>query len=826
LNCFKSISVNIEEPTDSILIILDSINNVSCNSGSDGEINISISGGTIPYSYSWTGGSVFEDLINAQAGTYTFTVTDDNGCTMSIIDSILEPTALSLSLITDTITCFGGDTCIDATISGGILPYTFLWNDALAQTTEDICDLQSGNYILTVTDSNSCIISENITINEVPEIVLTLDSTNILCKGENNGTATVTAIGGSGTYTYLWDDALAQTTATASNLVAGYYTVIVTDANDLNCFKSISVNIEEPTDSLQADLNNLQNVLCFGQSTGAINVDITGGTSPYNYNWTNGVVSEDLVGVIANSYTLTVTDDNNCTTMYSDLISEPLALNITIDSTNNIGCFNGNDGDINISVSGGITPYTYAWTNGEITDDISNLTSGSYTVIVTDSNSCSLSETVTLTQPADVIINFNYSDYNGVNVSCNGSNDGTVEAIVSSGGSPFTYNWDNFMTGNPITGISANTPINVTVTDINGCNYIEAITPLIEPTLLTLTKDSINVDCAGANNGTATVNPNGGTSPYSYSWSNGQNSQTATNLSPNTYSCNVTDANGCTEFIIVTIEEPTPIVVSTQMDSVRCWGGDDGIITLTATGGSSGNFQYSIDGGANWQDGVIFSGLTAGVYDDIIVREIGNEDCLASTVSEVVMQPEPMFIFINPDDTTIQLDETVALNILVDPSTGYYPGTTFSTNDITNISWNPTNGLNCADCLNPTVLTYDYTNVYTATVTYSHFGCVTDATATINVENNLKYFIPSGFSPNNDGINDMFFVYGEGLKEFNIVIFNRWGEKVFETNVQSKGWDGTFKGVKQNPGIYTYGFEATYLDDKEISFKGSITLIK
>ena len=262
------------------------------------------------------------------------------------------------------------------------------------------------------------------------------------------------------------------------------------------------------------------------------------------------------------------------------------------------------------------------------------------------------------------------------------------------------------------------------------------------------------------------------------------------------------------------------------MDSVRCWGDDDGVITILATGGSVGVYQYSIDGGLTYQNESVFTGLTAGVYNNILVSEIGNENCSSATISEVVMQPEPMFIFINPEDTTVQLEESVPLEIMVDPSTGYYSGGIYTTTDITNIVWTPTNGLNCTDCLNPTVLTYDHTNVYLATVTYSQYGCTTDATATINVENNLKFFIPSGFSPNGDGINDFFFVYGEGLRDFNIAIFNRWGEKVFETSVQAKAWDGVYKGVLQNPGIYTYGFNAIYLDNKEISLKGSITLIR
>ncbi len=830
LSCSRSLSVTIQQPIDSILISLDSIQDILCFNESTGSIHLSVSGGTIPYTYAWdNGGGSNQDLTNEEAGVYTITVTDATAiCSMSLTDSISQPIdSISIVLNTNVISCFGGDTCIDATVSGGSGTYTYLWNDALNQTTEDICGLVAGVYTLTVTDDNGCINTKMITITEVVEISLTIDSTNIDCFGDATGTASVIVIGGSGAYTYLWNDALSQTTAIATALVPGTYTVVVSDANDPNCTKSISVNIIEPDSPLSATLDNILDVLCFGSSTGEINVNITGGTLPYSYAWTNGSVIEDLNGASANTHTLTVTDNNNCITTYTDLITQPADIVITIDNSTPISCFGGNDGAIDVSVTGGLGTYTYVWNGGATSQDATGLAFGTHQVTVTDGNSCSKTAVIQLIQPADVIISFNYSDYNGVNVSCNGGVNGTVEAVVVSGGStPFSYNWDNGMTGNPIAGIAANTAIIVTVTDGNLCSYSQAIIPLNEPTVLSLTKDSTNVSCAGYNDGAASATPIGGTAPYSYLWSNGMIDASISGLSPNTYTCNVVDANGCIETIQVLIIEADAIIVTTVADSVKCWGDADGVIIVNAIGGNGNAFQYSIDGGLTYQTGSVFTGLTAGVYTDIIVQQAGSGSCVSTSVSQVVNQPDPMFIFINPADTTIQIQESVPLTIMVDPATGYFSGGSYSASDITSIVWSPTIGLSCTDCINPSVLTYEQSSDYVATVTYSPYACVTNATATIQVENNLMYFVPNGFSPQGDGINDEFLVYGEALKDFSLVIFNRWGEKVFETNVQSQGWDGTFKGILQSPGVFTYYLDATYLDDKEISTKGSITLIR
>lgn len=827
LNCTTSDTITLTPPQALYLNIAQ--DSVTCFGGNNGMAYIdSISGGNAPYSYAWSSGVSTDTAQNLSIGQIILTLTDANNCSIADTTNVLQPTdSVNISLSTHLITCFGGDTCIEATISGGNAPYTYLWNDPSAQTTEDICGLPTGTYTLTATDQHNCTATESITINEVPQINLSIDSTHITCYGLNNGTATVTATGGSGSFTYQWNDPAMQTTATASNLAVGAYTVVVKDVNDVLCSQSISVNIEQPADSLSVALNNIVDVNCYGSNTGSININANGGTTPYTYAWSNGSSNQNLSNVLAGNYTLTVTDANNCQQTFTGNVSQPDSLQIVLTNQNNVSCFGGNNGAIDIQIVGGVAPYTYAWNNGESTEDINNLTANNYTISITDANNCSATRTFSIGQPEGVNISFTYSNYNGNNISCHNANDGTIEAHITGGTAPFTYLWSNGTSNQLNANLNNTEQYSIVVTDAVGCSYTDTANRLTQPDSLSVDTSHTNLSCADYNDGTATAIATGGTTPYNYQWndSQAQNTATANHLAVGTYQCIVTDANACSQTVQVTIATPPPIVLTATIDSVKCWGDASGSITLHAQGGNGQSFDYSIDGGTSYQADSIFDNLSAGVYDQLMVRQGGINGCLSALLGATVRQPEPMVVSINPNDTTIQLNEIVPVQLVVDSSTGYYANTSYTLNDISSISWSPTDGLSCVDCANPQITTYAETE-YTATIYYSEYNCVTTAEMTIDVENNLKLFIPSAFSPQNDGANDVHYVFGEGIKTFYFAVYNRIGEKIFESNNQAQGWDGSYKGIAQQPGVYTYYFKATYLDNKTISKKGTITLLR
>ena len=805
---------------------------VSCLGGNDGITYVdSISGGAGPYTFFWdgaTGSQVGDTAFNLSAGLYSLMALDFNGCNVFDSIQIVEWPVIVINEIHVDVACFGDTSgLIDLTVSGGQTPYGYSWTgpNGFASLNEDISNLEAGSYQVFVTDNNACVDSLAVSIIEPNALGLAIDSTNVTCKGLADGTAAVTASGASGGYTYLWNDALAQNTATAVGLDVGNYQVIVSDAN--GCQDSLAVLIEEP-DSLLLSLDDLTNVLCNGGNTGSISVSTTGGTIAYSYLWSNGGgANEDLSNATAGMYTLTVTDANACTAQLSATITEPTALTINLAGTN-IFCFGGIDGEVDATVNGGVSPYTYGWTgpNGftSAVEDINALSAGTYTLTVTDSNNCVMNESITITQPADVVITFSE-----VSVNCFGGNDGSLTAQVLTGGTaPFQFQWDaaaNNQNTAMATGLIAGTYM-VTVTDGNGCTFTNSstVTEPLAPLQIAVTGTDIN--CAGYNDGIASVVATGGTAGYTYLWNDpqAQTNAQATNLSSNTYQVTVTDANGCTETGSVFIDEPTPIAVVATPDSANCWGDATGSITVEALGGTGVGYAYSLDGGETFQNSPNFLNLPAGVYDEIIVQDLGSNSVCLSQLYTTTVYEQPYFSFeVIPGDTTLQLEESITLELSV-------TSPNYTNSAIAEVNWYPTTGLNCADCIDPTVLTYEHYTEYTATVYY--YGgddelCSATANTIIQVENSLLLFIPNAFTPGSyDDVNRTFEVFGEGIEFVKMQVYNRWGEKVFESSNQRVSWDGTYKGEMQGPGVYSYYVNVEYLDGKTIDRKGSVSILR
>ncbi|MCB0540474.1 MAG: gliding motility-associated C-terminal domain-containing protein, partial [Bacteroidetes bacterium] len=801
----------------------------TCFGYNDGKAYIdSISGGFLPYTYAWdatAANQTTDTAFNLTQGTYSVTVTDNSNCSFTKSITVEQALEIQLSETHTNITCNGETTGnIDVSVVNGIMPFTYAWTgpSGFTANTEDINNLGAGTYSLTFTDAKGCQDTISATITEPTALSLNVSSTNITCKDLDNGTATVTTTGGSPNYTYAWNGGTNPSNNAVTGLAPGTYQVVVTDAN--GCQDSISTQpITEP-DSLLLTVDNITNVSCNGGNDGAINVSTQGGTPNYTYSWTNsGGSNEDLANAAAGTYALTVTDVNNCTYTVTETVTEPTAIQINLSKTD-IDCFGASTGAIDATVSGGTvaTSYTYAWSSSNgftaNTEDINNVATGTYTLTITDDNNCTETATVTLNQPATVEIAIDMTPVN-----CFGGNDGTLTASVTAGGTaPFAYQWDanaGNQTGATASNLSAGT-YTVEVTDANNCTYTESATVTQPSAPLSLTIDSTDISCAGYDDGTATVVATGGTPNYTYSWTNanGQTSATVTNLGSGAVSVTVTDANNCTQTISTTINEPTPLVLIATPDSANCWGENSGSISLTASGGTGFGYLYSINNGVDFQNDTVFTGLSAGVYNQIVVQDLGSStECISQPIQTIVDQPDYFTFNINPADTTLQLSETVSLELVIDSP--------YTVNDITAISWNPTEGLNCTDCINPEVLSYEHYTEYEALVSYigdDEVWCTQTSTTVIQVENNLNLFIPNAFTPSSfDNVNSTFQIYGEGIEAMEMKVFNRWGEMIFYSTNQLDGWDGTYKGKDQNPGVYSYYVYVKYLDNKEVKRKGS-----
>ncbi|MBL7807167.1 MAG: SprB repeat-containing protein, partial [Saprospiraceae bacterium] len=418
---------------------------VKCNGALTGSIDLTVSGGTSPYTYAWSNSKTTQDISGLAAGTYTVTVTDAAGCTKTTSVTINQPSALSLSTTKVNVKCNGGNTgSIDLTVTGGTPGYTYIWTNAA--TTQDISNLTAGTYTVTVTDANACTKTISTTITQPSALSLTSTQKNLLCYGATDGDIDLSVSGGTSPYTYSWSNG--ATVQDLWNIGAGTYTVTVTDANA--CTKTLSATITQPAEIILT--KTITDVKCAGQSNGAIDLTVSGGSPGFKYSWSNSATTQDISNLAAGTYTVTVTDVNGCTKTTSATVNQPGVLTPTTTKVN-VACFGGNTGSIDLSVTGGTSPYTYAWSNAATTQDISNLVAGTYTVTVTDANLCTKTVSTSITQPASAL---NVTETH-VDVNCNGQNTGSIDATPTGGTTPYTYSWSNGATTQDISGLTAGT---------------------------------------------------------------------------------------------------------------------------------------------------------------------------------------------------------------------------------------------------------------------------------------------------------------------------------------------------------------------------------
>lgn len=622
--CTQTRINTITQPAARLNANVASTNNVGCFGGNSGSINISVTGGVLPYTYLWNTGANTQNLSGLSNGTFTVTVTDANGCTSLISPIIITQPAAALTASTSktNVNCNGGATgSINLTPNGGTSPFTYLWSNG--STTQNINALTAGVYSVTVTDNNNCQTTASATITQpASSLSVTTTKSNVRCFGNSAGLTTASANGGTSPYSYAWSNGV--NTATNNNLFAGTYTVTVTDAN--GCTISTPVTITQPAAPLAVS-GTPTAVACYNVPTGSILTNTTGGTSPYLYQWNNGNSNSTINNLSAGNYTVTVTDALGCTVVGNYTVSQPAASLSASTTGTPVSCFGGSDGTASVNANGGTSPYNYSWSTGSSGNSISGISAGTYTVTVTDANGCTTSRSITISQPATALSLSNSS----INVSCFGTSSGSSVITASGGTSPYTYNWSTGSTTAGISSLAAGS-YTVTVTDAKGCTSTSTSSISQPAAALSLSYTSNNINCTGNSIGSIDVTPTGGTSPYSYQWSNGSTQQNITNLSANTYTVTVTDANGCTDQLSVAVTQPSGSLDATNtVVNLLCFGDSNGSIDVTASSGTP-PYTYSWSTGSTAED---ISGLTAGTYT---VTVTDNNGC-SLTNSIFVTQP-------------------------------------------------------------------------------------------------------------------------------------------------------------------------------------------
>lgn len=443
-----------------------SFTNVSCNGAANGSATVMASGGTAPYTYVWSNGQINALTSGLIAGNYSVIVSDATASSITLTVTIAQPLANVNTIVSQSNVSYSGgsDGAVTIASAGGTAPYIYLWTPS-NQITASATGLSAGDYTIRVTDANGCIATNNITITQpgASTISATVSYTNVRCNGENNGSATVLASGGTAPYTYLWSNG--QINAVSSGLIAGNYSVTVLDATASS--KTMTVTITHPLVNINS-VTDKSHVSYYGGNDGSLTMFSEGGTAPYAYFWSpSNKTTSTVTGLYAGDHTLRVTDANGCIATRTIAITQPAApatLSATLSSTN-VKCNGKNNGTATITAIGGKAPYKYKWSNGKTTPVISGLIAGTYSVTVSDVNQVSKKYSVTITQPA---VNVN-SVVDKSHISYYGGNDGWIIISSTGGTAPYAYFWSpSNKTTATATGLYAGNHV-LKVTDANAC---------------------------------------------------------------------------------------------------------------------------------------------------------------------------------------------------------------------------------------------------------------------------------------------------------------------------------------------------------------------
>ncbi len=748
-SCTANAQVVITEPA-ALTVSIPTTGTITCNGGNNGFATASTTGGTTPYTYSWSGAAAASgnsnNANNLPAGNYTVTVTDDHNCVATANTTIIEPAPFATTLTTTDPLCNGStDGTANIVWSGGVGIPTVLWQPGL-QSGPSVNTLGAGNQTVTISYNSTCSSSLTFTLNQPAALTAVVSNTNSNC-GQSNGSACAVVGGGTGTLSYLWSNGV--TTLCNNNILAGAYTFTVTDAN--GCTEDASALVNDISGPV-VTINSFTNVTCYGLFNGGATASITGGVPAYSINWTGAQASANTGTLVTNFgaglHNITVTDMAGCVGTASVDITEPALFVSAIGSSTNISCFGLSDGGATVLVNGGTTPYTYAWTPSAQTNSILiNVVADTYSVNVTDANGCTTTSSVVITQPQALVI----AASSFTNISCFGGNNGQISTTIQGGTPGYTHVWNPTQPGNTSSpnGLGAGA-YSFTVTDMNNCS-VTANFNLTQPSALTSTYTALPATCGQAN-GSASVNIGGGIPSYSVSWNTApiQTGLTAINMAPGTWTANITDANGCLLSQTVNIiAPPVPTITSFSVTQPSCFGLSDGEIIINYSAGTapytvawSSPISQTLTSSALTQS---VAGIASGVYTATLTDSYG---CTTSQPVNVT-QPGLLTLVVSPN-VTICYGQTTQLSASGQSGTPAYSYT-----------WSPNPFVGGGPhTVNPTV-----NSQYTVTVADSK-GCspspkvinvsvtpslAISATSATRCDGESVFFTPTITSPGNGG---------------------------------------------------------------------------
>ena len=832
----------------------------SCGSVSNGAIQLAVSGGSPTYSFAWVPAAVNSGTLNnIGPGSYTVTVSDNSpgGCPTSSVVNVSSVNAPLVNLLILNINCFNACTgAATAIVTGTASPYTYNWN--VGGNVNTVSNLCRGVITVTVTDTNTCVALKSVTVTDNPQLQINVPFVTQPACNQCNGAVNINAFGGVAPYTCSWTNGATGTSL--ANLCAGLYQVQITDSKNCNQTQNVIIN---NSNGITGAKFSVQNLACSTSCNGAVTVTPVGGTAPIAFAWINPVLNATVnqaSNLCAGNYYVQMTDAQGCQRTASTNISAVSNMSLMVSALS--PTCNGNNGFINVTVAGGNGPYTYSWTNPALsTPSISNLTAGIYVVTVRDNNGsgCQKTQSVSLNNLSGP----SYS-YTIAPVACYNFSTGAI-TVSPNGTNAVSFNWSTGATGNLVANLPAGL---VTLTaSANGCKTLQTFTVNQNPKLefhATVTK----VSCAGKCDGQVALLPLGGVLIYSFSGNTGISTNLSTNLCAGKYTYTITDQLACVVNDSIRIQNPLPIQTVLNATNSSCASVKDAKAVVVLSGGTptysvmwtgpsgftasqtnlsnvfSGNYTVSVTDNVGCKKDSVLT-----IHSNIEVDANAGADTTLCNQSTVMLSGAKStnvfkYTWYQASDLTMPLGNSVTFQapkltksntyVLVASSSvatcadtdqvfvGVYTepfldaGPSFTIpvySSVTigggptalsseSLTWTPAIWLDNPNTANP--LASNTVNVvYTVSISYGS-GCLVSDTVRVDVYPEIK--VTGGFSPNNDGKNDLWIIdYLDQFPDHEVEIYNRWGDLLFYTkNYQLSPFDGKYKGKNLPVGTYYY----------------------
>ncbi len=812
------------------------VNATTCSEANGSIEDVAIEGGKAPFNFEWrdVNGNIVgteEVLSEVLAGSYTVYITDDNGCETDLAFEIADiPSPILSEGTVDLSSCGNSDGGVmDVNIEGGTAPFTYRWENVEGEilgSDIDLTDVTAGDYTLTAIDANGCEASLGFNVSDVGAPTISGGEASQTICGSSDGRITgIEVSGGTGGLTTTWTDAegtVLGENVDIFNLAAGEYTFIAVDVS--GCIASQSFVIEDipPPAILGATVTP---ATC-GASDGRISaLVVENGTEPFSFEWRNmdtdvviGVDME-LSDLAAGTYSLLLTDANDCSDLRKFILENLDAPELSLEEVTTSDCAEIGTGSATVKVLGGTAPFDFEWDTDppQFAPTATNLTPGVYNVNVRDGNDCLAAISVTVPgfiAPPIVDCSFQTTDsLEFVWTAVEGAIGYSIETDL---GITDTVSADEL--SYLLAGIEDDLTVVISVMALGPDNCgnsevaIQSCATLADcPTVDVLIAAPNDVFCLNEAAVSLTATPEGGVFEGT-GWNGTAFDPTLAGVGEHTLTYTYTDEMGCVfsaDQILTIVDVP---IAAMKMPEAICLGET---ATLSFTGnlpdGSTLQWDFGDGTTSNEVGPHVIEWNETGIYT--VQVSVDNGVCVDEMLLDLVVSDISIEV---SEDQTVRSGTDIDLSATVDSKFG----------DVVSLEWQPSleNLTGCEDCPNTTARPFEPTN-YTVIATNEH-GCSVSEEVLVDIIPVPVISVPNAFSPNGDGINDVFQVQGKNIERVEFKVFSRWGEKLFEGYSLDAYWDGTYKDEDAELGVYVYYVRAFSVDGEEVFMKGNVSLIR